>query len=131
MKVDFFSGDHQSMINYYRDILDDAAAPHILVTFHGPALARGLQRTYPHLMTSEAAHGYELITFTQDAADLAPQHSVMSALVLNAVDPMEFTPMCLYKIPGINRRTTSAFELATSVIFLSGIQHYAESPEGM
>jgi hypothetical protein len=131
IKVDFFSGDGQSMINYYRDILDDAAAHHILVNFHGTTLPRGLQRTYPNLMTSEAVHGYEMITFTQGAADLAPQHSVMSALVRNAFDPMDFTPMCLYKIPGINRRTTSAFELATSVIFLSGIQHYAESPEGI
>jgi len=39
--------------------------------------------------------------------------------------------MNLYKIPRIKRVTTSAFELATSVIFLSGIQHYAESPDGM
>ena len=31
----------------------------------------------------------------------------------------------------VQRRTTSAFELATSVLFLSGIQHYAESAEGM
>jgi hypothetical protein len=55
----------------------------------------------------------------------------MSALVRNAFDPMDFTPMNLYKIPGIKRVTTSAFELATSVIFISGIQHYAESPDGM
>ncbi len=44
---------------------------------------------------------------------------------------MDFTPMCLYKIPRIKKVTTPAFELATSVIFLSGIQHYAESPDGM
>ena len=55
----------------------------------------------------------------------------MSAMLRNAFDPMDFTPMNLYKIPRINRKTTLAFELATSVIFLSGIQHYAESPDGM
>jgi hypothetical protein len=44
---------------------------------------------------------------------------------------MDFTPMCLYKIPNIERRTTAAFELATAVAFLSGIQHYAETPDGM
>jgi len=44
---------------------------------------------------------------------------------------MDFTPMCLYKIPRIKKTTTSAFELATSVTFLSGIQHFAETPEGM
>jgi alpha-glucosidase len=44
---------------------------------------------------------------------------------------MDFTPMNLYKIPRIKRVTTSAFELATAILFLSGIQHYAESPDGM
>ena len=131
IKVDFFSGDGQSMINYYQDILVDAAANHLLVNFHGATLPRGLHRTYPNLMTVEAVFGYEMITFGQRSADKAPEHSVMSAFVRNAFDPMDFTPMNLYKIPRIKRVTTPAFELATSVIFLSGIQHYAESPEGM
>ncbi|HEX5169702.1 MAG TPA: glycoside hydrolase family 97 catalytic domain-containing protein [Cyclobacteriaceae bacterium] len=131
IKVDFFSGDGQSMINYYQDILEDAAANRLLVNFHGATLPRGLHRTYPNLMTTEAVFGYEMITFMQTAANVAPEHSVMSALVRNAFDPMDFTPMNLYKIPRIKRVTTSAFELATSVVFLSGIQHYAESPEGM
>lgn len=131
IKVDFFSGDGQSMINYYQDILEDAAANYLLVNFHGATLPRGLHRTYPNLMTVEAVFGYEMITFGQGSANKAPEHSVMSALVRNAFDPMDFTPMNLYKIPRIQRTTTAAFELATSVIFLSGIQHYAESPEGI
>ena len=131
IKVDFFGGDGQSMINYYQDILEDAANYHLLVNFHGATLPRGWQRTYPNLMTTEAVYGYEMITFNQKDADVAPQHMVMCAMVRNAFDPMDFTPMNLYKIPHINRVTTSAFELATSVVFLSGIQHYAESPDGM
>jgi len=31
----------------------------------------------------------------------------------------------------VERRTSAAFELATSVLFTSGIQHYAEIPQGM
>src|SRR5690606_5107283 len=50
----------------------------------------------------------------------------------NAFDPMDYTPMNLSEVrTGVKRRTTAAFELATSVLFVSGIQHYAESPEGM
>lgn len=131
VKVDFFGGDGQSMINYYQDILEDAAANDLLVNFHGATLPRGWQRTYPNLMTTEAIYGYEMITFGQRDANQEPTHAVMSAMVRNAFDPMDFTPMNLYKIPRIKRVTTSAFELATSVIFLSGIQHYAESPDGM
>lgn len=131
IKVDFFAGDGQSMINYYQDILDDAAAYKLLVNFHGATLPRGLQRTYPNLMTAEAVQGYEMITFNQQDANGYPQHAVMVAMIRNAFDPMDFTPMCLYKIPHITKTTTSAFELATSVAFLSGIQHFAETPEGM
>jgi len=131
LKIDFFAGDGQSMINYYQDLLEDAAQYGLLLNFHGATLPRGLQRTYPNFMTAEAIHGYEMITFGQQAANRAPAHSVMAAMVRNAFDPMDFTPMNLYKIPRINRVTTSAFELATSVVFLSGIQHYAETPEGM
>jgi hypothetical protein len=131
IKVDFFGGDGQSFINYYQDILEDAATYHLLVNFHGATLPRGWQRTYPNLMTTEAVYGYEMITFSQKDADVAAQHMVMCALVRNAFDPMDFTPVSLYKIPKINRVTTSLFELATAVIFLSGIQHYVEGPEGM
>lgn len=131
IKVDFFSGDGQSMINYYQDILEDAATYKLLVNFHGATLPRGLHRTYPNLMTVEGVQGYEMITFNQNDANLYPQHAIMVAMVRNAFDPMDFTPMCLYKIPRITKTTTSAFELATSVVFLSGIQHFAETPEGM
>jgi hypothetical protein len=34
-------------------------------------------------------------------------------------------------VPNIKRVTTNGFELALSVIFCSGIQHYAQTPEGM
>jgi hypothetical protein len=131
VKIDFFGGDGQSMINYYEDILEDAATYHLLVNFHGATLPRGWQRTYPNLMTTEAVFGYEMITFGQDAANKYPAHAVSSAMIRNNFDPMDITPMALYKIPNIKRATTSAFELATSVVFLSGIQHFAETPQGM
>ncbi len=131
IKADFFAGDGQSMINYFQDILEDAAKFHLLVNFHGATLPRGWQRTYPNLMTTEAVFGYEMITFDQRNADVAPAHMVMSAFARNAFDPMDFTPVSLYKIPKINRKTSVAFEMATAVIFLSGIQHFVEGPDGM
>lgn len=131
VKIDFFGGDGQWMIQYYQDILEDAAKHHLLVNFHGATLPRGWQRTYPNLMTTEAVYGYEMITFNQTDANQAPQHMVMSAFARNAFDPMDFTPVSLYKIPKINRVTSPVFELATGIIFLSGIQHYVEGPDGM
>lgn len=131
MKIDFFGGDGQSMIAYYHDIMQDAAKYKLLVNFHGATLPRGWQRTYPNLMTMESIKGMEFITFDQKNADEEPTHATTIPFTRNAFDPMDFTPMALYKIPNIKRRTTSAFELATSVIYLSGVQHMAETPEGM
>lgn len=132
IKVDFFGGDGRSVVKYYQDILDDAADYQLLVNFHGATLPRGWSRTYPHLMTAEAVRGFEMITFGQEDANKEATHAAMLPFTRNAFDPMDFTPMNLYKIQtDVKRKTTAAFELATSVLFLSGIQHYAESPDGM
>jgi hypothetical protein len=131
LKIDFFGGDGQSMIGYYLDILDDAAPFGFLMNFHGATLPRGWQRTYPHLMTMEAIKGFEFITFEQKNADEEATHVATIPFTRNVFDPMDFTPVCLDKIGRVQRRTTSGFELALAVLFTSGIQHYAEIPEGM
>lgn len=131
IKVDFFAGDGQSSVAYYQEILEDAAKYNILVNFHGCTLPRGWQRTYPNLVSMESVRGYEYITFEQANADLAANHSAMLPFTRNVFDPMDFTPVCLNEIPNINKKTTTAFDLALSVLFLSGIQHMAETPEGM
>ncbi|SKD00709.1 Glycosyl-hydrolase 97 C-terminal, oligomerisation [Chitinophaga ginsengisegetis] len=132
VKIDFFGGDGQSMIKYYHDILQDAARYNLMVNFHGATLPRGWARTYPNLLTAEAVRGFEYITFSQEDADLEANHATMLPFTRNVFDPMDFTPMNLYKIPSTSvRKTTAAFELATTIVFLSGIQHLAESPEGI
>jgi hypothetical protein len=133
VKIDFFGGDGQSMIKYYVDILNDAAKYKLLVNFHGATLPRGWQKTYPHLMTAEAIYGMEMVTFDQSAADKQANHCAMLPFTRNAFDPMDFTPMNLTGLTSstCTRKTTPTFELALSVLFLSGIQHYAQAPEGM
>jgi alpha-glucosidase len=132
IKVDFFGGDGRSVIQYYIDILQDAAAAGLLVNFHGATLPRGWSRTFPHLLTTEAVKGFEMITFSQHDADNEANHATMLPFTRNVFDPMDFTPTNLYKIQSrVQRKTTGAFELATAVIYLSGIQHIAESPAGM
>ncbi|ACE84509.1 glycoside hydrolase family 97 protein [Cellvibrio japonicus] len=131
VKIDFFGGDGQSMMAYYVDILNDAAAHGLLVNFHGATLPRGWQRTYPNLMTVEAIRGFEFTTFTQADEDAVVTQVAIAPFVRNVFDPMDFTPMVFGDIPNIQRRTHNSFELAQSVLFLSGIQHFAEIPEGM
>ncbi len=131
IKVDFFAGDGQSMIEYYQDIFEDAADFELLVNCHGSTIPRGWQRTYPNLMTMESVRGFEFMTFFQEDADQTANHAAMLPFTRNVFGPMDYTPVCLYEIPGIERQTTNGFELATAVLFQSGIQHFAETPEGM
>lgn len=131
VKIDFFGGDGQSMIAYYVDILRDAADAGLLVNFHGATLPRGWARTYPNLMTMEAVRGMEFTTFEQVDEDKMPAHAAMLPFTRNLFDPMDFTPMVFGDIPNIRRSASNGFELATAVLYLSGIQHFAETPEGM
>jgi len=131
IKVDFFPGDGTSVIQYYLDILKDAADHELLVNFHGSTLPRGIQRTYPNHMTSEAVKGFEFITFEQPNADQEATHSAMLPFTRNLFDPMDFTPMVLGDIPNIERKTSNGFQLALPVIFYSGLQHLVTTPDQM
>jgi alpha-glucosidase len=131
VKIDFFGGDGQSFINYYQDLLTDAAQAGLLVNFHGTTIPRGWQRTYPNLVSMETVRGFEFLTFDQTNTDQEPTHCVMLPFARNAVGPMDFTPMAFSAIKGKQRRTSNPFELALSVLLQSGIQHYAEVPEGI
>ena len=131
VKIDFFGGDGQSVIKYYHNILQDAAKVGLMVNFHGCTLPRGWSRTYPNLVNMESVKGMEFLTFDQHNADVAPNHNCMLPFTRNIYEPMDYTPVCFSEIPGKIRHTTQAHELATAVLFLAGIQHYAEIPKGM
>lgn len=131
VKVDFFAGDGQSMMQYYLDIFKDAADHQLLVNTHGTTLPRGWHRTWPNLMTMESVKGFEFVTFEQVNADRQAEHSTILPFTRNVFSPMDFTPMSLTELYNVKRQTTSAFELALPVIFTSGIQHYAETAERM
>ena len=131
IKVDFFGGDGQSMMDYYQDLLADAHEYKLMVNCHGSTLPRGLHRTWPNLVSMEAVRGLEFATFDQESADRVPSKATTLAFTRNAFDPMDFTPVCFTEYDNFERVTGNGAELAMAVLFLSGVQHYAETPRGM
>lgn len=130
VKVDFFGGDKQATMKLYIDILKDAADYSIMVNCHGTTIPRGWQRTYPNLVTMESVRGMEYCTFEQANADRQPQHSCMLPFTRNVIGSMDFTPIVFNpRIRGVKLVTTPGFELALSVVFESGVQHFGLSPE--
>jgi hypothetical protein len=125
IKVDFFHSDKPWMMQYFEDILRDAAQYRLLVNFHGATLPRGWQRTFPHLMTAEAVRGAEMYKYDSSyPADQARRNTVFP-FTRNAVASMDFTPVTFTR-HAHPHLTTHAHELALSVVFESGIQHFAD-----
>jgi alpha-glucosidase len=131
IKVDFWPGDGPSSIKYYYDIMTDAARYGLITNFHGATVARGWSRTFPNLVSMEAVKGFEFTTFSQEGNDANPVHCTILPFTRNALGHMDYTPVCFGEIPHITRKTSSAFELALSILFQSGVQHIVETPASM
>ena len=129
VKVDFFLPDDATMIDYYLDILQDAAKHHLLVDFHGCTIPRGWQRTWPNMMSMEAVYGAEMYNNGPIMTTRAPSHNATLPFTRNVVGPMDYTPATFTdsQFPHI---TTNAHELALPVLFESGLQHMADRPSG-
>lgn len=129
VKIDFFESDKQQMMAYYLDILEDCAAAQMMVNFHGSTLPRGWSRTYPHLMSMEAVYGAEQYNNTAAMTGIASRLNCVLPYTRNVVGPMDYTPVAFANSQHPHT-TTYAHELALSVAFESGIQHWADRPEG-
>ncbi len=129
VKVDFFLPDDAKMVDYYLDILEDAAKHHLLVDFHGCTIPRGWQRTWPNMMSMEAVYGAEMYNNGPIMTTRAPSHNATLPFTRNVVGPMDYTPATFTdsQFPHI---TTNAHELALPVLFESGLQHMADRPSG-
>jgi hypothetical protein len=129
VKIDFFESEKQDMIKYYLDILDDAAKFEMMVYFHGCIVPRGWERTYPNLMTHEGVRGAEWYNNGPEFTTTAPEHNTILPFTRNVVGPMDYTPVTF--TDSQNPHITSyGHELALSVVFESGLQHFADRPSG-
>ena len=106
VKADFFYSDSAENIRLMDDIARGAAKRRLVVAFHGCTVPRGLQRTWPNVLTVEAVRGAEY-------KQTSPRNEVNLAFTRNPVGGMDFTP-----------RGSSVRALAQSIVFESGLQHF-------
>jgi hypothetical protein len=105
--------------------MKDAADFQIMVNFHGSTLPRGWERTYPHLVSMESVKGAEGYG-RQDFCDRAPVHNTILPFTRNAVGSMDYTPVTFTNKREAIRQTTFGHELALSIVFESGVFHFAD-----
>jgi len=130
IKVDFFDTDKQKAFKLFKDILHDASEHQIMVNFHGASLPRGMERTYPNLMTTEAIKGAEAFG-RQPACNIAPVHNTIVPFTRNVVGSMDYTPVTFSnKIrQGVEAFMVTSWthQLALAVVFESGVQNFADN----
>ncbi len=126
VKIDFWQSDKQNIIALYHDVLTLAAENHLLVNLHGCTLPRGWSRTYPNLISMEAVKGEEAYLFDQEYPEKAPVQNSILPFTRNVVGSMDYTPVVFSNLKN-KHLTTSAHELALSVIFNSGVVHFADN----
>ena len=137
IKVDFFGGDKQVMMQLYEDILTDANEFGLQVIFHGCTLPRGWERMYPNYVASEAVLASENLHFGQGACDAEAKNGCTHVFIRNTVASMDFGGSALNKRystsndRGTYRRTSDVYALATAVLFQSSVQHFALAPNNL
>lgn len=127
IKVDFFKGDDVKSVNYYLDLLEEAARQRLLITFHGATVPRGWQRTYPHLMTVEAVYGAEWYNNAKRLGPRAAAHNCTLVFTRNVIGPMDYTPGT-FSDSQHPHFTTHGHELALPILFESALQHMPDRP---
>lgn len=131
VKIDFMDRSDQWMVNYYENVVKEAAKNQIFVDFHGSFKPAGLEYKYPNLLSYEGVRGLEQME------GCSPDNSIYLPFIRNAVGPMDFTPGAMNNMqPDVNRATrpnasgigTRAYQLALYVVFESGVQMLADNP---
>ncbi|MET4080915.1 alpha-glucosidase [Pedobacter sp. UYP30] len=131
VKIDFMDRSDQWMVNYYENVVKEAAKNKIFVDFHGSFKPAGLEYKYPNLISYEGVRGLEQM------GGCTPDNSVFLPFMRNAVGPMDFTPGAMINMqPEVYRSErpnaagvgTRAYQLALYVVFESGIQALADNP---
>ncbi len=138
VKIDFWMSDKQAMMKYYRDVLKDAADQKLMMNVHGCTIPRGWQRTFPNLVAAEAVKGAEEYKFTSTYPTTQPPRNAMFPFTRNVMSSMDYTPVLFSNnvqktMNGFTyyaRATSYGHELALSVVFESGIQHFADQASG-
>jgi alpha-glucosidase len=117
VKIDFMNSESQQMMRWYDTILPETAEHHLMVDFHGATLPKGIQRTWPQVMTMEGVNGEEKKTNTA-------AHLTTLPYTRNVIGSMDFTPGAFQKAerPDAN---SDAGELGLTVVYESGVQNLA------
>lgn len=118
-------------VNYFRYILEKAAQYDLAVFYHESIKDTGERRTYPNMISREAARGQEYNAWSDGNP---PNHLTIIPFTRLLSGPMDFTPGIFdvevkQGYPGKRVHGTTAQQLALYVTIYAPIQMMADLPE--
>ncbi|SMC86523.1 glycoside hydrolase family 97 protein [Kibdelosporangium aridum] len=125
LKIDFVESDGQDRMRWYDAVYAAAAKYRLMLNFHGAPIPRGVERTWPHVMTVEAVRGGEGTRPRPGREPFPIEHYLTLPFTRNLTGSMDFTPVTFSGV----RPNSDAAELALSVVYESGVQHLADRVE--
>ena len=137
IKVDFFGGDKQHVMQLYEDILSDANDYGLQVIFHGCTLPRGWERMFPNYVSSEAVLASENVFFTEHHAKQEGFELTMHPFCRNTVAAMDWGGTIMNRYMSRDNRsrhrryTSDVFEMAAAIVNQASIQCIAIYPNNL
>jgi alpha-glucosidase len=135
VKIDFMNRDDQWMVDWYRRVVANAAAHHLMIDYHGAFKPDGLRRTYPNLVTREGVMGKE---YSKWSDRVTPVHNTTLPFTRMLAGPLDYTPGAfnnsnLENFVARNEKPmslgTRAQELALYVVLESPLEMVSDYPE--
>jgi alpha-glucosidase len=121
-KIDFFDHEAKEVVEQYEILLRDAAQRKLVVNFHGANKPTGEYITWPNELTREAVRGME------SRKSERARHDATIPFTRLLAGPADYTPVHF----GDRRNdTTWAHQVATAVVFTSGLLTYAAHPKSI
>lgn len=123
IKVDFMDSESIGVIDWYEDLLQDAADHQIMVNFHGANKPTGYERRYPHEVTREGVRGLEYHIWGDY---LPPSYNAALPFTRGLCGPTDYTPVSFSDAR--LGQTTYGQQLAMAFVLTSPVTHWADEP---
>jgi len=89
--VDFMDRDDQEMVAFYHEMASKAAQHHLTLTLHGAYKPTGLERTWPNVLSYEAALNQEYDKWEKSGEPgTPPSHNLDIAFVRMLAGPLDY-----------------------------------------
>jgi len=89
--VDFMDRDDQEMVRFYREMAEKAAKHHLTLTLHGAYKPTGMERTWPNVLSYEAALNQEYNKWEKPGElGTPPGHNLDIAFIRMLAGPLDY-----------------------------------------